>query len=431
MAKQFLIDIDLKQNELRNVVIHNLSTEPTGGKAGQVYYNTASNQLFFHNGTGWQSAGQISITLGGDLSGTASTDSSGNITLNATIEPNSVALGTDTSGNYVATLSSTDTHLSIANSGTETAAVTINTDATALNTASAIVSRDSNGNFAAGTITADLTGNVTGDLTGDIKNSDGTVILNNGGGGAVAVFTGDVVGNASSADKLLTARKIELIGDVFGQVNFDGTQDVQISATIQPNSVELGTDTTGNYVAGISGTTNQITVTGSGSETAAVTVGLPDNVNIVGDLEVGGNLNVVGTVNSVNTTQVNIEDNKINLNTNFTGTPTTDAGIRVERGDAADVEVLWNETEDKWTLTNDGTNYHHITRKYAQTLSTSATTYTVTHNLGSEDVVVQVFETGGSKEQVEVGVEHFSSSAIKLQFATAPTAGAYRVVITG
>jgi hypothetical protein len=431
MARQFLIDIDLKQNELRNAVIHNLGTAPLSGKAGQVYYNTALNQLYFHNGTGWQSAGQISITLGGDLSGTASTNSAGEITLNATINANAVALGTDTSGNYVATLSSTDSHLTIANSGTETAAVTIVTDATALNTASAIVARNSNGDFAAGTITANLTGNVTGNLTGDVKNTDGTTILDSGNSNARAVFTGDVSGNASTADKILTARKIELDGDVKGEVNFDGSQNVVITTAIQPNSVALGTDTTGNYVAGISGTTNQITVTGSGSESAAVTVGLPDNVEVVGNLKVGGNLNVVGTVNSVNTTQVNIEDNKINLNTNFTGTPTTDAGVRVERGDAADVEVLWNETDDKWTLTNDGTNYHHITRKYAQTLATSATTYTITHNLGSEDVVVQVFETGGSKEQVEVGVEHFSPSAIKLQFASAPTAGAYRVVITG
>ena len=51
MARQFLIDIDLKQNELRNAVIHNLGTEPLSGKARQVYYNTDTNQLFFHNGT--------------------------------------------------------------------------------------------------------------------------------------------------------------------------------------------------------------------------------------------------------------------------------------------------------------------------------------------------------------------------------------------
>jgi len=430
MARQFLIDIDLKQNELRNAVIHNLPTAPSG-KAGQVYYNTATNQLYFHNGTTWQSTGQISITLGGDLSGTATTNASGEITLNATIQPNSVALGTDTSGNYVATLSSTDTHLTISNSGTETAAVTVVTDATSSNTASTIVSRDSNGNFSAGTITANISGDVTGNLTGDIKNTDGTVILDSGSSNVPASFTGNVTGTATKADKLTNGRNIQLTGDVTGQVTFDGSENVQISTTIQPNSVELGTDTTGNYVSGISGTTGEITVSGSGSEGAAVTIGLPDDVTITNNLNVGGNLNVTGTINAVNTTQVNIEDNKINLNTGFTGTPTADAGIRVERGDAADVEVLWNETDDQWTLTNNGTNYHAIARKYAQTLSTSATSYAVTHNLGTDDVTVAVFETGGSKEQVEVGVERTSTNVITLQFAVAPTAGAYRVVITG
>lgn len=430
MARQFLIDIDLKQNELRNAVIHNLPTAPSG-KAGQVYYNTATNQLYFHNGTGWQSTGQISVTLAGDLSGTATTNAAGEITLTATIEPNSVALGTDTSGNYVATLSSTDSHLTISNSGTETAAVTIVTDATSANTAGTIVSRDSNGNFTAGTVTANLSGNVTGDLTGDVKNSDGTVILDSGSSNQPAVLTGDITGTAAKADKLTNSRNITLSGDVNGVVAFDGSENVTISTTIQADSVELGTDTTGNYVAGISGTANEITVTGSGSEGAAVTIGLPDDVSITNNLTVGGNLNVTGSINAVNTTQVNIEDNKINLNTGFTGSPTADAGIRVERGDAADVEVLWNETSDKWTLTNDGTNYHSIARKYAETLTTSATSYAVTHNLGTDDVTVAVFETGGSKEQVEVGVERTSSNVITLQFAVAPTAGAYRVVITG
>jgi hypothetical protein len=44
------------------------------------------------------------------------------------------------------------------------AAVTISTDATSLNTASAIVARDSSGNFSAGTITASLTGHASLDL---------------------------------------------------------------------------------------------------------------------------------------------------------------------------------------------------------------------------------------------------------------------------
>ncbi len=44
------------------------------------------------------------ITLGGDLSGSATLTNLGNATLTATINANSVALGTDTTGNYVATI---------------------------------------------------------------------------------------------------------------------------------------------------------------------------------------------------------------------------------------------------------------------------------------------------------------------------------------
>jgi hypothetical protein len=72
--------------------------------------------------------------------------------------------------------------------------------ATSTNTANAVVKRDANGNFAAGTVTADL--------------------------------TGDVTGNADTATALETARTIELTGDVTGSVSFDGTANVQISATI-------------------------------------------------------------------------------------------------------------------------------------------------------------------------------------------------------
>ena len=168
-------------------------------------------------------------------------------------------------------------------------------------------------------------------------------------------------------------------------------------------------------------------------EGTTVTIGLPDDVTITNNLNVGGNLNVTGTINSVNTTQVNIVDNKINLNTDFTGAPTADAGIRVERGEGTDVEILWNETDDRWTLTNNGTNYHAIARKYAANLAnpSSLTYIQVNHNLGTSDVTVQVFETAGSKALVEADVERTSDDAVTIKFATAPASGAYRVVITG
>jgi hypothetical protein len=195
--------------------------------------------------------------------------------------------------------------------------------------------------------------------------------------------------------------------------------------------IPLDEQTTGDYVATIVGTANEITVSPNSGHNAAVTIGLPDNVEIAGNLQVGGNLNVIGTVNSVNTTQINIEDNKVKLNSGFAGTPTTDAGIVVERGTELDAEILWNETSDKWTLTNNGTNYHAIARKYAETLGSSATSYTVTHNLGTTDVTVQIFEAATPFAQVEADVQRSNANAVVINFASAPSAGEYRVVVVG
>ena len=72
--------------------------------------------------------------------------------------------------------------------------------ATSANEANKVVKRDASGNFAAGEITANL--------------------------------SGDVFGNADTASALETSRKIELVGDVTGEVMFNGSQNVQITATL-------------------------------------------------------------------------------------------------------------------------------------------------------------------------------------------------------
>ena len=66
----------------------------------------------------------------------------------------------------------------------------------------------------------------------------------------------------------------QLAGDVVAGPG-SGSQ----AATIQADAVALGTDTTGNYVATIAGTANQVNVSGSGSETAAVTLSTPQDIH--------------------------------------------------------------------------------------------------------------------------------------------------------
>ncbi len=50
----------------------------------------------------------------------------------------------------------------------------------------------------------------------------------------------------------------------------------------------------------------------------------------------------------------------LTLNENITGTPTGNAGIIVNRGDLTDVSIRFNETEDQWEYTNDGSEYQSI-----------------------------------------------------------------------
>jgi len=331
------------------------------------------------------------------------------------------------------------------------------------------------------------------------------------------------------------------LGDLSGSALFDGTGDITINASATIDSVELGTDTTGDYVADvtagtgisvtgtgegasvvvtnegvvdIAGTTNEIEVSAS---VGSVTVGLPDDVIIGNDLTVSGNavidgdLTVSGTTTTVNTETINLADNIITLNSNLaaSATPTEDAGFEVNRGSASAVALRWNETSDVWEATTDGATYNTVllsgdatasdisdfdeaaqdavggmiadtatvdltytdgtpelkadvklqaSNSYLQSASGLAvdlatleaqlvtdsftkkatanvgnglnTSFGVTHNFGTRDVQVQVYDNS-TFDTVEVDVVRTDTNNVTVSFATAPGSSAYRVVIIG
>lgn len=236
----------------------------------------------------------------------------GAVTAN-TVADNAIALGTKTTGNYVAGITG-GTNISVSGSGSEGATPTINLDAT--------ISANTTGNAATATaLAAAVTvGGVSFDGSANIDLP-----------GVNTTGNQDTSGNAATATALETARTIAISGDQVGSASFDGTGNIDIAVTTQANSVDLGTHTTGNYVATVTGTANEIEVSGSGSETASVQIGLPDNVtignnltvsgntNISGDLTVDGNLEVNGTLTYIDSTTVTIGDNMLKLaNTNTT-----------------------------------------------------------------------------------------------------------------
>ena len=69
-------------------------------------------------------------------------------------------------------------------------------------------------------------------------------------------------------------------------------------------------------------------------------------------------------------------------------------------------------------------------RKYAADVGDgSATTYTVSHNLGTKDVIVSVYDNSSPYAEVVTDVQHTSTTAITLLFSVAPTSDQYRVVV--
>ena len=68
------------------------------------------------------------------------------------------------------------------------------------------------------------------------------------------------------------------------------------------------------------------------------------------NMTVSGNLTVSGTQTILSTETLTVDDNTIVLNSNATGSASEDAGIEIERGDDSNVTLLWDETNNRWTV---------------------------------------------------------------------------------
>lgn len=147
------------------------------------------------------------------------------------------------------------------------------------------------------------------------------------------------------------------------------------------------------------------------------------------------NLIISGTSTTVNTEEINLADNIIRLNSNYSGsTPSENAGIEVERGTLDNVQLNWDESDDDWEFTA----YNHastpalttykIPRTHKATVGGTAP-WVVDHNLGTRDVIVQLYDTS-TYETVYADVVRTSTNRITLTFASAPAAGDVTVLVS-
>jgi hypothetical protein len=155
-------------------------------------------------------------------------------------------------------------------------------------------------------------------------NLDNTAVVANsyGSASAVATFTVDAQGRLTTA------------GD--STISITGSQ---IS--------DLGTAA----VTSVTGTSNEVTVTGTGTGpfTGAVTIGLPDNVTIGNTLTVTGDLIVNGNTTTLNTATLVVEDKNIVLANVETPTDTTADGAGISVLGTTTKTLNWVDATDSWT----------------------------------------------------------------------------------
>jgi len=92
----------------------------------------------------------------------------------------------------------------------------------------------------------------------------------------------------------------------------------------------------------------------SGSQTIAGSKTFSD------DAVFSGNVTISGSQTIVNSQITSLADSVIELNRDASGTPSEDAGLQVNRGSSADVSLIWDESANRWTFTNNGSTFYNL-----------------------------------------------------------------------
>jgi hypothetical protein len=190
------------------------------------------------------------------------------------------------------------------------------TTVTSLSAGSGSISTTGTLSTGGATVTSLSAGSGTISTTGTLSTGGATVTSLSAGAGEIST-TGTIKGGTFQPNNKVKAQTGDLILE-----GKDG-DDVQVNDTLKVNkNAEIGTATA--------------------------------NAELIvnGNTTISGNLTINGATTTLDTTNLNIEDNIILLNKNQTGTPPSNltSGISVERGTPGNAEIYWDETTGRWLV---------------------------------------------------------------------------------
>ncbi len=397
MAKKVLVNLDLTKNQILNVVLQNLASAPSSPLSGQIYYNTTENVVYFWDGTAWLSAS-------GDIQG---------VTAGAGL------IGGGTSGAVTLDLNPDNASIEVVGDVVQIKDLGVSTAKLATGAVTTIKVTDSNITFA------------------KIQNVStmtvlGRVVAGTGVASEVSVINDNTMATAT-ATNLPTAGSVKAYIDssIAGLGNLEGSWDTSTGSF--PVASE-GTKKGDYWYVSVAGTVDSVAfnvgdviiakITGASTLLASDWIQIEVNrdqatttalgvVRLATTAEAQALVNTVAAITPASLAQVTATETRTGI-----AELATQAEVTTGTDDTRIVTPLKLRT-----FVDAGIN------GYATNIGNgSATSYVVTHSLGSVDLVVTI-KDNASLEEVFADVVYTNASTITVSFATAPVLNGYRVVV--
>ena len=401
MSKKFLTNLDLTQNQILNVAVHNKVGPPSSPVVGQIYFDTTPSvlRMFFWDGTAWvDMSGDIQDVLGG-AGLTASTSANGDvITLdvnvdNATIEINSDSLRVKDLGIVTGKL---------ANSAVTT--VKINANAVTFDKLQQV---------------ANLT--VIGNVSGATANPAEVTIIT------------DMANSSSTTLATSTAIKTYIDANVGSLGNLEGAWDASSGSFPVGSSPVAGTKAGDYWYVSVAGTTGGVAFNIGDVVVAKINNASTSSAADWIQLEVNrdqATTTVLGLVFLATNAETQTGTDTLKAVTPASLSSRTATETRTGIAELATQAETDAGTDDARIVTplKLKTLLDNRTGGYAVNIGGAGTSYAISHGLNTIDVIVMI-KDNTTLEEVITDVVITDAATVTVSFAVAPAANAYRVII--
>jgi len=289
------------------------------------------------------------------------------------------------------------------------------------------------------TVTGTFVGDITGDVTGDVSGSSGSCTGNAATATALAAsvniggtaFNGTSSITPANATLAATVTVTDNNGSTARPVVFHDGSDALLddtgTFTYKPSDGTLTAPIfagalTGNVTGNVTG--SAATVTGA-AQTAITSVGT------LTDLTVSGTSTTIGTVTSGVWNAGAVTSSGVVTATGFTIGSAVIGETELEILDGASVSTTELNLLDGVTAV--ANTYAPVVLELdasESAVTLADQTYTLTHNFGTRNVSVKLYETAGDYQEVFAEVQHITTNAVAIVFGTAPAVGAYTALIS-